>query len=556
MATEFFTRLQLKYDSYENWSDTTVAGQKGNLVLLAGEIGICTIPTDPTYNGTREAPEGVHNPPHVLFKVGDGSTPFYALHWASAKAADVYAWAKAETVRLKDQTLEFVNLAKGDKPEEIIHSVDLSTFVTEEELTSSLANYKTKQTAVTATGSTVKTVTKVEQNANGEVTITYEDINFPKIPEVTLPTVTDVAVDGQYVSKVDQTNGAISVTRKAATTKLVPEKANNNNMPTDKAVVDYVNEAIGEAVRDLNFPDISIVDDTTVETPTAETVNVYKNLTAAGHQLTEELVQVATKKAVDNALAAAKTYADNNDANTEYHIVYDSTNKLIKLVEGKDAKSMEIDATDFIKDGMIESVALSKDGLKLVITWNTDAEKGEDKVTEIPLSGLVDVYTGKDGTTIKVEVSNDEISAEVKEGVLKNAHIASDAAIAKTKLATDVQTSLGLADGAVQTITDSALGQIFKKSGTTVTAKVDRDLATSGTSDVSIPTSGAVVKHVTARLDALGSSESGVGPIVTNVTQTDGKVAVTKGNITLDQVAANTKENYVIFNCGSSTEVI
>ena len=165
--TEFFTRLQLKYDSYANWSDTTEAGKKGNLVLLAGEVGICTITAGVTV-------DGVQNPPHVMFKVGDGSTAFHALPWASAKAADVYKWAKAETVRLKGQTLEFVNLAKGDQPEEILHSVDLSTFITEEELTSILADYKTKQTAVTATGSTVKTVTKVEQNANGVVTITYE----------------------------------------------------------------------------------------------------------------------------------------------------------------------------------------------------------------------------------------------------------------------------------------------------------------------------------------------------------------------------------------------
>ena len=100
---------------------------------------------------------------------------------------------------------------------------------------------------------------------------------------------------------------------------------------------------------------------------------------------------------------------------------------------------------------MIESVALSEDGLNLVITWNTDADKGENNITEIPLTGLVDVYTGVDGTTVKVEVSSDnKVSAEVKAGTLKNDHIAADAAIAKSKLAADVQTSLGLADTAIQ----------------------------------------------------------------------------------------------------------
>jgi hypothetical protein len=100
---------------------------------------------------------------------------------------------------------------------------------------------------------------------------------------------------------------------------------------------------------------------------------------------------------------------------------------------------------------MIESVALSDDGLKIVITWNTDSDKGENNVTEIPLGDLVDVYTGVDGTTVKIEVSNkNEISAEVKTGSIKDGHIASDAAIAKGKLAEDVQASLDLADTALQ----------------------------------------------------------------------------------------------------------
>jgi hypothetical protein len=84
------TRIQLKYDSYENWFNSDVEGQGANLVLKEGEIGICAIPA-----GT--AVDGVKNPPHVMLKVGDGSTPFSSLKWLSARAADVEEWAKAET---------------------------------------------------------------------------------------------------------------------------------------------------------------------------------------------------------------------------------------------------------------------------------------------------------------------------------------------------------------------------------------------------------------------------------------------------------------------------
>ncbi len=78
------TRIQLKYDSYENWmKDTSVE-------LLKGEIAICTIST--AENDSAEAKDKIQNPPTVLFKVGPGK--FKDLKWASALAADVHDWAK------------------------------------------------------------------------------------------------------------------------------------------------------------------------------------------------------------------------------------------------------------------------------------------------------------------------------------------------------------------------------------------------------------------------------------------------------------------------------
>lgn len=83
------TRIQLKYDSYENWSKIDVEGQGANLVLKEGEVGICYIPE-------KTVVDGIKNPPHVMMKIGDGVTPFASLKWLSARAADVEDWAKAE----------------------------------------------------------------------------------------------------------------------------------------------------------------------------------------------------------------------------------------------------------------------------------------------------------------------------------------------------------------------------------------------------------------------------------------------------------------------------
>lgn len=85
MSTKVFnTRLQLKYDSWKNWYDN-------NPTLLAGEIAIVNVPAQ-----TNESTGEVTQKPAILFKVGDGTTDFRTLDWASGLAADVYEWAKRE----------------------------------------------------------------------------------------------------------------------------------------------------------------------------------------------------------------------------------------------------------------------------------------------------------------------------------------------------------------------------------------------------------------------------------------------------------------------------
>lgn len=79
MATTFNTRIQLKYDTYENW-DTN------NPVLLKGEMAVVEVPVE---TGVAQ------NEPTYLLKIGDGESDFKTLKWVSGTAADVYSWAKA-----------------------------------------------------------------------------------------------------------------------------------------------------------------------------------------------------------------------------------------------------------------------------------------------------------------------------------------------------------------------------------------------------------------------------------------------------------------------------
>jgi hypothetical protein len=77
----FNTRIQLKYDTYQNWTTN-------DPVLKAGEMALATIESNVT---------GVNSAPTVLIKVGDGTHKYSELPYASGKAADVYSWAKSST---------------------------------------------------------------------------------------------------------------------------------------------------------------------------------------------------------------------------------------------------------------------------------------------------------------------------------------------------------------------------------------------------------------------------------------------------------------------------
>lgn len=78
------TRISLKYDTLANWQSST-------LVLNVGEVAFATVPT---VEGSTLQP--------VMFKVGDGAKTFSQLDWASAKAADVYGWAKEVGLPIDD----------------------------------------------------------------------------------------------------------------------------------------------------------------------------------------------------------------------------------------------------------------------------------------------------------------------------------------------------------------------------------------------------------------------------------------------------------------------
>ena len=79
------------------------------------------------------------------------------------------------------------------------------------------------------------------------------------------------------------------------------------------------------------------------------------------------------------------------------NLKYDSTAKRIQLLGIGDAVIAEIDATDFIKDGMVDNVQFNPTSKVLTITFNTVSGK---QAIPVNLSSLVDTYTAGNGIAI------------------------------------------------------------------------------------------------------------------------------------------------------------
>ena len=91
MATQTLnTILKLRYDTYENWQANS------EVVLQAGEAGICTIPAS-TGTGLNE--------PATLMKIGNGTSTWAELPWVSGLAADVIPSLKGASPTLPAESI-------------------------------------------------------------------------------------------------------------------------------------------------------------------------------------------------------------------------------------------------------------------------------------------------------------------------------------------------------------------------------------------------------------------------------------------------------------------
>lgn len=292
------------------------------------------------------------------------------------------------------------------------------------------------------------------------------------------------------------------------------------------------------------------VDDNGVALKIAETQgNVTLAQSAAG--LTANVVipdaQVTGVKANDPVLALEGTRLKST-----LGLSYDSENKKIKLTGINKIEVASIDATDFIKDGMLKSASFTgaagesgqhKNCIKLV--FNSD---GPADPIYIDVSSLVDTYTAKAGSGLTLNDHEFGIDTSV---------------IATAQSVTNVSSAVSsLSETAVQSASAAAESNYVKatvsKSGTalTVGATATVQPIATASAEISAPKKGLaeasdvktyvdaeVAKAKQAGADASAKVDTAIAALNATVTSDDAAVAkvnvVEKGGKITDVVVTN-----------------
>lgn len=206
------TRIINKHADLATWASST-------LPLKTGEIALARVETTrPDGHG------GSYTVPTYLMKIGDGEKTFNQLEWLAAPASDVYQWAKAETKPGYTAT----EISRGSS------NVATDLGLVEQEI----ANLKT---AIGGSGS-VATMIQTAIEALDENTWAAED-------------------GIKFVTAVGETDGKISVTRRALTAADIPALGIDKitglqdalNLKADKTTVNDKFAAIDTAI-DTTLP--------------------------------------------------------------------------------------------------------------------------------------------------------------------------------------------------------------------------------------------------------------------------------------------------------------
>ena len=547
------TRIALRYDTYENWMSSTV-------ILKRGEVAIATIPTGDTSGSSQYLPA-------VLMKVGDGNHTFKDLKWTQAVAADVPTWAKqankptyaaTEITGLSDYISSEIQdtdtqytLVKGAND----YEWKLMSRAKGEEAYTNLVATLTipdKTADITALQGLVGDTKVSTQIANAIAALKLDETYEAKgaADTVKAALLGDAATDYNTLGKLEDAVLAVKATAESKTTMAEVEA---KNYATKSEAQGYASAVLGNA-----------------DTDTADSKTVYGARKYADSLNSAMDGRVDALETAIGAGGSVSTQIDEKIALLDMDEVAVGAGEIIEKISQTDGKvtasKRKLAATDIpeLAISKITNLQTTLDGKQATIAWQSDNyDPATNKaITKSDLDaavaglagavhfiGVVDalpgtanngdicifghkeyVYATSDNSWHEL---GDETIYAVK-GQIKDADIASDASIAQSKIA-------GLTDALNAKANASDLGTMAGEEKTDYVTKADA----SGYNDILTKTVASTTYETktdaTAKLtEAKGYTDSaiqgldvdevavGAGEILSAISETDGKIAVTK----------------------------
>ena len=559
------TRITLKYDTYENW-------QKSTLVLKAGEVAICAIPSGVTV-------EGITKPPAVLQKIGDGVNVFKDLPWLQAVASDVHTWAKAASKptyaaneitgldtyiagQIQDTDTQYT-IVKGDNnyTYKLMSRAKGAENYSTEVATLSIPDPSADINALKALVGDTAVATQIsEAIAALKLSDTYEQKGAAAAVKTallgdaaesynTLGKLEDAVIAAQTSADEKTTMAAVEAKDYATKTEaqgyataVVGEDADNADKNTVKGAkayakglndatntrVEALETAIGEGgsvgsqidakIAELDVAEVAVGTGEIIEkiSQTDGKISVSKRALAAGDIPTIEQSQV---NGLAGALAAKQdtlAFQSNN---------YDKeTNKVITKSDLDTAIAGLTGVTHF--KGVVENLPAS-------------AENGD---IYIKTDGTEYIYVKPDAMTEgRFEELGDQ-NSHIKHGTVVDSDIAANAAISQSKIA-------GLTDALAAKANTADLGTMAAETATNYIKKTEAsgydDILTTAAASTTYETKeDATAKlteakgYVTTELGKLDLTEvtAGQGVIIGAISQTDGLISVSTRELTADDI--------------------
>lgn len=559
------TRITLKYDTYENW-------QKSTLVLKAGEVAICAIPSGVTV-------AGIAKPPAVLQKIGDGVNVFKDLPWLQAVASDVHTWAKAASKptyaaneitgldtyisgQIQDTDTQYT-IVKGDNnyTYKLMSRAKGAENYSTEVATLSIPDPSADINALKALVGDTAVATQIsEAIAALKLSDTYEQKGAAAAVKTallgdaaesynTLGKLEDAVIAAQasadekttmaaveakdYATKTEAQGYATAVvgadadTADKSTVKGAKAYAKDLNDATNTRV-EALETAIGEGgsvgsqidakIADLDVAEVAVGTGEIIEkiSQTDGKISVSKRALVAGDIPTIEQSQV---NGLAGALAAKQdTLAFQSDN-------YDKeTNKVITKSDLDTAIAGLTGVTHF--KGVVENLPAS-------------AENGD---IYIKTDGTEHIYVKPDAMTEGHFEELGDQNSHIKHGTVVDSDIAANAAIAQSKIA-------GLTDALAAKANTTDLGTMAAETATNYVKKTEAsgydDILTTAVAGTTYETKeDATAKlteakgYVTTELGKLDLTEvtAGQGTIIGAISQTDGLVSVSTRELTADDI--------------------